>query len=1155
MRGRLPCCSAGILIAGIACLVVGVVGRPSPAVAQQETGANPRRLLVVYRDRGPHALEACAEDLFRRDLSMAARSADRSDSLDRWHARHRVVAVRALFRRADGTALARQRSRLMDRLSAPTMPAGRTPTVGRPTARSADATRRAMRIAARASTLAHAYAIELPAEADGATALAELRADPHVAFAQPDHAYALDYAPDDPYLVSQGSWGQDFADLWGLDRIGARAAWQTTRGAGQVVAVVDTGLDYTHPDIAANVWINPGEDLDGNGAVDEGDWNGIDDDGNGLVDDLRGYDFTDFGSPLPDGTTSQGDPDPFDPLGHGTHVAGTIAAVGDNGIGIIGVAPEARVMALKGFDDEGNGRDSDLWAAVLYAIENGAGVVNASWSCSPPCPDNPIAREVLAVAAEAGVVFVTSAGNASDDVVRNEPERTTAAITVGSLGEDDALSVFSNRGWLMDLIAPGGGPSEGGGVRVGARNILSLAARALPPIEEPFRVGDAYYRVAGTSMASPHVAGAVALLRAQRPELAVDDVRRLLRIASRDLGAEGHDPVNGGGALDLPRLLATPLPDLALGFVTPAPGSLHAPRSGPLAIRVRARGSDAVHFTLERAPGLTGAEFELLDAWSGEAAGAYAGTGDSDGGATGDGGVDRTIAWDASDVEPGPQVLRLRATLASGETVDEHTIVGLEQITPRRLSNGTFHEIRPDVSDRRVAWEALRDVLPRVGEIVVGGFSDDVDDEGGVAEPVTLEQDAEASRADPRIDGRSLVWREDVQGEAFERLVGCLMPGKTSGVKPGVPSAARAEARTQGRDEARCWPVILASAPPPPIAPIAFERGVALWSDWSRDRNLLGCRWPWPRACVARALGSDEPAVTSRLLAFDGETVLWKPSGANAPIEFCRLTGHALLCEPKVVSTRSNLTARTESAGLDGDLLAIEIFDLANSRVAHCRLDLATGTCDLRFVAGVRNARSPDVSERRIVWIESPPEEDPSIAYCERDPFDTSCRRVRLTGAPFAADAPRLDGHRLVFEDERFGPTQVLGYELPGLSLQQERLRLVPGMSAAVPIERLGATKGLPWQYVVEGVEGIPPAELAARIIDRGGPTAKLLVETPSGSSAPAPGQRGVWRIRATTPDGLETRVGFEVEIGIKGGAPAVSGAKRTDPVAARRSP
>ena len=103
--------------------------------------------------------------------------------------------------------------------------------------------------------------------------MADLSEDPHVVYVQINHGYQLDFSPNDPFLFSVGSWSQSFADLWGLDRIRAWEAWDTTRGAGQIVAVVDTGLDYLHPDIAENVWVNPGEDLDGNGRVDERDWN------------------------------------------------------------------------------------------------------------------------------------------------------------------------------------------------------------------------------------------------------------------------------------------------------------------------------------------------------------------------------------------------------------------------------------------------------------------------------------------------------------------------------------------------------------------------------------------------------------------------------------------------------------------------------------------------------------------------------------------------------------------------------------------------------------------------------------------------------------------------------------------------------------------
>ncbi len=171
-RGRLRVTSA----------LLGLILALVPAFASGRPFETPKRLLVVYRDAGPHALEACAEDLFRRGQSMAAASADRSDSLDQWHQRHRVKGVRALFRHADGTSLGVQRGRMARRLTA------------RAEARSAKGrgARVSESLSGRVATLASAYAVELLPDEDVAAALAELRADPHVAYAQQDHAYALD---------------------------------------------------------------------------------------------------------------------------------------------------------------------------------------------------------------------------------------------------------------------------------------------------------------------------------------------------------------------------------------------------------------------------------------------------------------------------------------------------------------------------------------------------------------------------------------------------------------------------------------------------------------------------------------------------------------------------------------------------------------------------------------------------------------------------------------------------------------------------------------------------------------------------------------------------------------------------------------------------
>lgn len=300
--------------------------------------------------------------------------------------------------------------------------------------------------------------------------------------------------------------------LWGLDNTGqtggkidadidAPEAWAQSRGSGVVVAVLDTGVDYTHADLAANMWVNPGE-IAGNG---------IDDDGNGYVDDVHGYDF------------AYNDADPMDRNGHGTHVAGTIAAVADNGTGVAGVAPEAQIMALKFLDDNGNGSLFDAIQALDYAVMMGAQVSNNSWGSGSY---SSALAGAITLAGAAGHTVVAAAGNDSTntDLSGHYPASYDAAnlIAVAATDDADRLAYFSNYGiTTVDVAAPG-------------QSIYST----LP--------GDSYGTNSGTSMATPHVTGIVALLLAQNPTLSPEAIRDLLIDTSDPMAALASRSVSGG---------------------------------------------------------------------------------------------------------------------------------------------------------------------------------------------------------------------------------------------------------------------------------------------------------------------------------------------------------------------------------------------------------------------------------------------------------------------------------------------------------------------------------------------------------------------------------------------------------------------------------
>jgi thermitase len=348
--------------------------------------------------------------------------------------------------------------------------------------------------------------VVLPKDGDGDRALAELRADPDVRWAEGDE---LRQSAADPLAGL----------LWGLSNTGRRVggysgtvdadidapeAWTVTRGAGATVAVVDTGIDAGHPDLAART--------------------------------MAGYDWVDD------------DADPTDANGHGTHVAGTIAA-SENGVGVVGVAPEARVIPLRVLNANGSGWMSDVAAAFAWAGDHGVRVVNASLGAA-----GATLTEQQAIREHPGTLYVVAAGNDGVDV-DTTPRYPCAypepnVLCVGATTSRDTLAYFSNTGAAgVDLFAPG--------VGIVSDWPRSLASR----FDADFEVGNGYELLQGTSMATPHVAGAAALVAAAHPDYSAAQIKAALMNTADAVPALAGKAVVGG------RLNAA----AALGAPAPAP--------------------------------------------------------------------------------------------------------------------------------------------------------------------------------------------------------------------------------------------------------------------------------------------------------------------------------------------------------------------------------------------------------------------------------------------------------------------------------------------------------------------------------------------------------------------------------------------------------
>ncbi len=356
--------------------------------------------------------------------------------------------------------------------------------------------------------------------------------------------------PEIPLTVTGGS-GADplWNKQWGMQDNDVKGAWNVagTKGSEDiVVAVIDTGVDYTHEDLVDNMWRNPGElGTDANGVSKA--TNGIDDDGNGYIDDVVGWDFgRDDNKPYDLHKTGfqlllGGNP------GHGTHVAGCVAATGDNGKGIAGVAPNVKIMAMRFLTEEGQGTTEGAIGAIKYAVDNGAHILQNSWGSEGDGGDQEASQalqDAIQYSLDKGRLFVAAAGNGHQGVgYDNDTDAKPAypasyphenIISVAATDVNDALGAFSNWGrTTVDIAAPG----------VAVFSTVPDNVYQDTVIDIPGLITATWD---GTSMAAPHVSGAAALYMSKYPNADWREVKQAILSSATPINAMQNKSVSNG---------------------------------------------------------------------------------------------------------------------------------------------------------------------------------------------------------------------------------------------------------------------------------------------------------------------------------------------------------------------------------------------------------------------------------------------------------------------------------------------------------------------------------------------------------------------------------------------------------------------------------
>lgn len=363
-----------------------------------------------------------------------------------------------------------------------------------------------------------------------------------VEYAEPNYIYTTEIVPNDP----------SFGSLWGMNNTGqsggtagadisAVEAWEISTGSAEViVGVIDTGIDYRHEDLAANIYTNPGEDAWTN-PTDPTTGNGIDDDGNGFIDDWKGWDFV------------NNDNDPYDDNMHGTHVSGTIGALGNNSKGVAGVNWTVRLIPLKFLSGNGSGDTADAIRAIIYAADLGAHVLSNSWGGGG---FSSALEDAIKYANERNVLFVAAAGNdgGNNDMVPHYPSNYEVpnVVAVAASDHDDQRALW------------GSGGGGGGDCGIGCNSVIAATPGsnygpntvdiAAPGKNILSTVPGSYSSLSGTSMATPHVAGAAALVLSKNSGMTASALKAKLMNSVDKLPAF-ENVIASGGRLNLLKAL------------------------------------------------------------------------------------------------------------------------------------------------------------------------------------------------------------------------------------------------------------------------------------------------------------------------------------------------------------------------------------------------------------------------------------------------------------------------------------------------------------------------------------------------------------------------------------------------------------------------